>query len=375
MLCLFCSCLSVSHFKGILFNAFSFDNSSVYIANAEFLLRRCCVLSFLTRDVFFNLSTIHLKSMLSLKTVSLLCSLGKITPFMPIPPQLNSFRTLASKSKSPSPDEALKLPSSTSKFRPKHVQALKIKYENIDRFLPRPKAIIPKDVMLSYLPGSILKLSLTKNVDEFNKLVQHLSPGAKTLAIALVDILESAESIGRRDETVVDAFIMQLLFLLGFSDYPFKMTAHPWYKTMLGKQKISSKFDFSVTQLHDKKIVLVSEDKHMLNDDYGENQIAGELIAALTHKYVQTGKINDWLFGIRVKGTYFTFYKTYPSATYLESLSVRLPTESMTIFQYPPAMKLSKSEQLSSQLDFDNPSDHQHIIELLISIKEHILSS
>ena len=99
----------------------------------------------------------------------------------------------------------------------------------------------------------------------------------------------------------------------------------PLYTFQVGQKKITSECDFSIEK--GKNILMLSNT--FKSDEF---QIAGEFLAAASTNY-QHNPNDQIIFGIRVIGTRFTFYKAHFPKEYLYNLNETIPDIKSIIYR------------------------------------------
>jgi hypothetical protein len=255
------------------------------------------------------------------------------------------------------------LPDSTSDFRKKDIEYLKIKYEEVkdpNDIIMQQDNIIPEFLFIkNYNRKDIQNIDDLDNHNELNN-------DEKTLIDLLQRIIKNEDvRIGTR-ESFTDTFVDHLLRKLGFETYPLRLNVKPFYSMKIKNKEITSEYDFSIEKR--KSILMVEEDKHLKNtvksQEYGEYQIAGEILAGGFTNYVDN-PCDQIIYGMRVIGTKFTFYKSYICEEYLGSLIYGLPEKEMKIYKY--------SKNTEKGYDFMNINDRKEILQMLTSFKSQFL--
>ncbi|CAB5388452.1 hypothetical protein RhiirA5_382585 [Rhizophagus irregularis] len=122
-----------------------------------------------------------------------------------------------------------------------------------------------------------------------------------------------------------------------------------------------------------KYAVLVIEDRHIknvkLNYEYGESQIAGEIIACGNENLRIARKVFEMhIYVIRVVFTYVTFYHARISKKYWYELAAGCPRrQSITVDRYPG----DDSDPLNG-FDLATPEGREAVINALCKIRERI---
>jgi len=224
---------------------------------------------------------------------------------------------------------------------------------------------------------------MIRSVVEENK-ISDMSKEEITLCKHIVKIINNEQITRGTSESNTDSFVNYLLNKFQLDEYPFLLRIQPNYKFYVGDQEIISNPEFSIEK--DNHIVFIDEDKHINNigssKDWGENQIAGEMLAVASTNYNNNqqklsydyniasidNKDAQIIHSMRVIGTRFTFYKSVISTSYLKSLGEGLPSENITIYRYPN----NKKEESFSHYDYIDPKERKIIVNILWGIKDYI---
>ncbi|CAO3645506.1 unnamed protein product [Cunninghamella echinulata] len=262
-------------------------------------------------------------------------------------------------------EQLSQIPTQSSKWNKEQVAALNIEYANVDDITELIKPAELKD------DDNFKKLILENwNKRNFlsanNTIYENMENKQIATIIRKINTILSNESTESFKETKVDAFIMSLLYFLGFDQEPFAILPQYDYSIYLnnGQHKITSKVECMITR-QGTFIVLVVKDKHPSNvsefKDWSEPQIAGEILGAAYHN-VFISKLIQYPFyihAIRVIGTKITFYKSTITHEYLTEAETRLPrAHRLEIKRFPgqPSSSPSQGRELVA-LDFTNESD------------------
>jgi len=251
----------------------------------------------------------------------------------------------------------------TSSFRKKDVESLNIHFvdePNINNIvdLSNIKIIIPDDLLLKNVDNPSMN-------DEYNN-------DEKSLIQVLDLVSENQNRNIDTEESRTDTFVSYLLGEMEFNKYPLMLRNQPMYKFSIHDKIITSIYDFSVEKK--KEILLVQEDKHSKNTSvgraWGEHQLAGEFVAAA---YNNLNKLPEEylpiIYGIRVVGLQFTFYKAVIPTSYIVSLGDGFPEEDVYIYRFPPQ---GNSMRLQS-LNYLVGEDRKIILSMLSAILQYFL--
>ncbi|CAG8836384.1 25774_t:CDS:1, partial [Racocetra persica] len=104
-------------------------------------------------------------------------------------------------------------------------------------------------------------------------------------------------------------------------------------------------------------------------NEYGEMQIAGEILACGDENIREAGEISDQvLFAVRFISTHVTFYKAEISEKYWNELSIGLPDKySVAIKRWP-----GENKKLSG-LDLADPEGRIAVLTALTKIRQFLL--
>lgn len=261
---------------------------------------------------------------------------------------------------------------STSQWNDVITNKLRIKIEdiyNMDKFIEEKNIMVNEILNIPEWEDS--KWLENVNIENLN-----VDNKIKTL-ISKIKYIYIAKN--KMNEMYVDGFMDSLLHILGFDDYPCLLYPQYEYFANIGRSEhgIIAKTDFSVIT-EKNKVLIIIEDKTMNNASYSNNwkedQILGELFVAI-HNIVNNGKINTYplsIYGIRVVGTLFTFYKTVVGSEYIKETSKKLPINSeMKVLRYPP---VEDDPSTLTAYNICNIHERNEIIKCMISIKIDISS-
>jgi hypothetical protein len=230
-----------------------------------------------------------------------------------------------------------------------------------------PGNILP-DILHSSNKHEIPQALLLINYDERGIMLMDnlcdksfLSIDEKTLIDLLQRIiLNEKVSLGTR-ESLTDTFVDFILRSFDFEKYPLRLNIRPLYTFRVGCKRIKSECDFSIEK--GSSVLLVEDDKHLKNsfrsDGFGEFQLAGEFLAAASTNY-QNNPEDQVVFGVRVIGTRFTFYKAFFPKEYLYTLSDSIPEIKSTVH------RMGNGERGYS---FTVPKERVIILEILSCLK------
>jgi hypothetical protein len=254
------------------------------------------------------------------------------------------------------------LPHNTSSWTKDICRSLNIRYENassIDELVQQSNVDDSEEILLDgydlHKPYDIdLKLSssVTTIVRKARKIINN--PYVK--------------------EVLIDAFVMSLLNYVGFDRDPFDMFPQYDFSASIGNDhKITSKVEFMIIK-QEQYVVFIVEDKRPASvaelTDWGEPQIAGELFVSAFHNvFLGYAKYPIKVFAIRVVGTYFTFYKSEISRSYMEESLQNLPVRNSMVIKRFPAQEGFREDgsRVLTAWDFCNPDDRKEIIKTLKS--------
>jgi hypothetical protein len=219
------------------------------------------------------------------------------------------------------------LPDSTSYFKRHHVANLNIEFIHDESYVETNYEIPPSLMLKNYDEKDIIFIENLQNNTVLNT-------EEKTLIELLQRvILNEKVALGTR-ESLTDTFVDFILRAFSFDKYPLRLNMRPLYTFQVGQKKITSECDFSIE--NGKNILIVEDDKHLTNtfksDEFGEFQIAGEFLAAASTNY-QDNPCDQLIYGVRVIGTRFTFYKARFPKEYLYSLNEIIPDIKSIIYR------------------------------------------
>lgn len=265
-------------------------------------------------------------------------------------------------------------PSSTSLFRKVDADTLNVEYKDASLLdfieelsIENNELIVPEEVYVKHWNASKIRNVVDEQYkDEWNELIDK----EKTFAQLIHYILENETVVRGTEESRTNSFVIRLLDKLQFSEYPFMLQLQHLVMFSIYTKEISSKPDFCI--IKNKLVALIDGDKHIRNvgpPAWGEYQFAGELIASAYSNYqINSNKYNSTLYGVRVIGLKFTFYKANITSDYLDSLGNGLPDLSVTIERCP---QKSNNKDFPS-LDYGNADDRRQIIDILVRIRKNI---
>ncbi|CAO3654379.1 unnamed protein product [Cunninghamella echinulata] len=273
------------------------------------------------------------------------------------------------------------IPTQTSLWENKHVIALNIEYNNVDKIkeIIQPSDLTEEDNFKNLMLKDWRKEEFLLSND-YIKHNKNIKDKKMITIIKKIRRVLGQEMYGHSiKETLVDSFMTSLLYYLGFDDDPFLI--HPQYDYSVyidkGRHKITSKVEFMITN-DDTYMVLVVEDKYLKNisenDNWSEPLIAGEIFgAAFYNRSLITQKKIRYPFDIhtiRVIGTRITFYKSTINRDYLSEVETKLPIiHKLEIKRFP-----QQSDPLPNQgvdlpaLDFAKENDRSVILSILKSL-------
>ena len=267
------------------------------------------------------------------------------------------------------------LASSTGDFRKIDVNSLQIQFLGTGD---------PRDIFKSDITSKIPDYFYIKNYDENtirNILYESetstvkLTKKEKTLAKYLQKIVDNEKIARGTSESNTDSLVDYILRKLELDEDPFLMRIQPNYKFYVHNKEISSNPEFSVEK--DDLVVFIDEDKHIKNigpsKNWGENQIAGEILAAASTNYndifinrKRKLTYQQVVYSMRVIGTRFTFYKATIPNTYLESLGDGFPEESFTIYRFPD----NEVDKSLSNYNYMIPEEREIIVNMLFKLHD-----
>ncbi|KXN69566.1 hypothetical protein CONCODRAFT_7978 [Conidiobolus coronatus NRRL 28638] len=169
-----------------------------------------------------------------------------------------------------------------------------------------------------------------------------LSPEYKTLVLELKRVYDSENTLA---EHYIDTYVDTLLHILKFHYYPLTINLKHKFEIKIDKEVcVTSIPDFVIMSEYSKLLIIV-EDKNIKNatnfNQWKESQIMGEIFTAI-HALKIEQDIN--LYGVRIIGTLFTFYKAMITLDYiLDTVGPKIPTKhSMTVYRYPDPDHLTR---------------------------------
>lgn len=252
---------------------------------------------------------------------------------------------------------------STSKFTSSQMDRYNIKFE--------PTKFIGDicDIKKSLDINHVLMLKDVNN-DNINKVdINTLENNKQKTLLFLIRAIIKNESVSvGTSESNTSNMVDFILRNLDMDNYPLILRLKPVYNFLVGNKKITSIPDFSIEK--NSKVIFIDEDKHLSNakriSNWGEYQIAGEMIAASNYTLNNTKIDTNTLYSVRVIGTRFTFYKSQIGIKYLESLISENVEESIYIKRY----KGENIDDSNLGLDFVDLNQRYEILNLLYNIKE-----
>ena len=263
------------------------------------------------------------------------------------------------------------LSNSTSYFSKQEQRALRFQYNDtndLNMYLP-PNIVIPNDSPLYIQNKEYSSFIGCSNVN-YNSIIE-LPDKDKQFALLLDQVALNEVVVRGTDESKTDTFVDYVLREVGLGNFPLAIRLKPIYAFDIRHKTITSEYDFSIQNRE--KLLMVEEDKHIRNtgpaSSWGEYQLAGEIIAGAYDNYRKCAVEGD-IFAIRAIGPRFTFYHTIIPATYITSLSVGLPEESIMIQRYPPQADTT----IPPGFNYTNSNERRLIIDMLYIIKHKLLS-
>lgn len=256
----------------------------------------------------------------------------------------------------------------TSDFTKADLETLRIRYEGTKEFLPKTDKPVPSEVLVSNLDGSSFR-----ECSEKPAIIASLPEDEKTIATLISYVMMNELGKAPRQEVNTNSFVNRLLIMLKLANYPLTLHLQPLYSFKVYNKEISARFDFGITK--GANVTMIDEDKHLRgispSSQWGEYQIAGEILAGLYSNHEETETLN-WIYAVRVVGTRFTFYKAKPSEAYMEAITLGPPDkEDLVIYRYPETRDKRRKFPC---FDYADPEERKHIAEMLISIREAMLS-
>lgn len=268
------------------------------------------------------------------------------------------------------------LANSTSYFRKADVNMLNVEYESVSFPTEIVRQVfsvgtkrVPKEMYISNM-SSVEIMSILTKPHEFDKLERNV----KTFVQLVSDIIENETFVRGTEESKTSALVNHIFTKLEFGEYPLKINPQPMFSFNVHTHKVSSKLDYAI--MKERSIMLVDEDKHIRNTGppyaWGEYQIAGELIASAYTNFLLAPRLyKSTLYGVRVIGLKFTFYKATITSEYLTSLGEGFPDLPVHILRYPP----ESSDKDFPYLDYGNVDERKRIIDILTEIRSEITTT
>ncbi|KXN66149.1 hypothetical protein CONCODRAFT_168632 [Conidiobolus coronatus NRRL 28638] len=205
-----------------------------------------------------------------------------------------------------------------------------------------------------------------KNLDENIPAVARI----KTL-VDKVNIIHNVDSNILEQE--VDTFTQTLLFSAGMDDYPLSTNPRSKLFTEIGenRERITSIPDFLIRSKKIKTLTVI-EDKNsndaIFANQWMENLVLGEMfVAAHNIKVKETFDV----FGVRIIGSLFTFFRATITPEYIKESSLGLPIKNhMKVLRYPDP---GDDVHEINALDFCKLEGRKIIIKYLERIRESLL--
>ncbi|RIA97277.1 hypothetical protein C1645_752475 [Glomus cerebriforme] len=256
-----------------------------------------------------------------------------------------------------------------SSFGPRDVRSLRVNFrpginvqEVIPYHIPPDRVNIPQEYALQDVNRALLQ---NENLD-----IAQLSQNdyVRSFIKKLHEVILSAKA--GSNESWTNALVSHILYrVFDFDKWPLGINPHPRLKFMVGTEVSLTAIPEYVVKSHD-YILLVVEDKHLNNNaigptnDYGEPQIAGEILAC-GNENVREARISYdvTVFVARVISTYVTFYRTTIKKEYWNELADGCPrVESITVARWPVS-----SDPLNG-FDLAEPNGRRAVFEALCRI-------
>ena len=259
----------------------------------------------------------------------------------------------------------------TSYFSKQEQRALRFEYNDtndLDVYI-LSNIVIPNDSSLYIMDREYSSFIGCSNLN-YNTILD-LPDEDKQFALLLDQVALNEAVVRGTDESKTDTFVDYVLREVGLGKFPLAIRLKPIYAFEVRHKTITSEYDFSIENRG--ILLMVEEDKHIRNtgpgSSWGEYQLAGEIIAGAYDNYRKYA-IESEIFAVRAIGPRFTFYHTIISTTYLASLSVGLPEESIVIKRYPPQVEAT----IPPGLDYTKSNERRVIVDMLHKIKHKLLS-
>ena len=262
------------------------------------------------------------------------------------------------------------LSNSTSYFSKQEQHALRFEYTDTSDFdvYISSRCVIPDDSSL-YIKGREYSSFIGCSDSNYNTILD-LPDEEKQFALLLDQVALNEAVVRGTDESKTDTFVDYVLREVGLGKFPLAIRLKPIYAFNIRHKTITSEYDFSVENRG--RLLMVEEDKHIRNtgpgSSWGEYQLAGEIIAGAYDNYRKYA-IQGEIFAVRAIGPRFTFYHTIIPTTYLASLDVGLPEESIVIKRYPPQVDTT----IPPGLNYTKSNDRRVIVDMLHKIKHKLL--
>jgi hypothetical protein len=270
------------------------------------------------------------------------------------------------------------IPSDVSGWEASHREALRIYIQNTESIE------LDTNIDEQFQSLELKDWDKSKINNASSEVLNKIDKSVASLITKIKYIVNLSEGPAKK-EVRVDGFVMKLLNILGFDNYPCIMYPQYEYSAILKNKKITSKVEFIVIN-NKKYIVLIVEDKHSGNtgylNDWSENQIAGEIFGCAYHTLQlmeQNYEMIEFpikICAIRIIGTMFTFYNSEISKAYMEECYSRLPIKNkIIVYRYPPVYGDDENVMKPiTALDFCDSKDRLVILQILKFILNKTIS-
>ncbi|CAG8483180.1 5391_t:CDS:2 [Ambispora leptoticha] len=225
---------------------------------------------------------------------------------------------------SPSASARILAPSASG-FTKRDLEVLQVSFKPADKYdvIPDIKVTnFPEQYLLPYINHDLL-INRNFNVENFTEI---LDDHVKTFVDKLHDVVKNSGLDAGTSESTTDTLVNDLvLHVVNFDTWPFKVRLQPPLKLIARNESVTAEPKFVINK---RQIALIGAEIYMflmLENGFGEWQIAGEILAC-GYENVIKNYVDQEIFAFRVISTYVTFYRAEISVSYWEALYETLPS-------------------------------------------------
>ena len=227
-----------------------------------------------------------------------------------------------------------------------------------------------------------------------NNLTERLNTNLeRSLAIYLYELIIMNELLASRasadpevplgpikepDHSCSTNFVIYLLSKLGLNEYPYSLLLNQEYTFKFNSfRNAKTKPTLSVVkQFQNSCLVKENYFLHNLDPELSDCQIGLDMLAsACTNYHLPFGtarRRDQHMYGLRVAGSQFTFYKAFVPVQYIRSIDPASEESSeteLTIYKYPS----TQDDSIATHgLDYTSEKDRPSIIKMLFKLKQQL---